>query len=60
MKRLIGTWQEKAALKLKRPWQAALPRFSSRAGAWHGALGAALAAPEHSECLARLAGSANP
>lgn len=33
-----------------------------RAGAWHGAaaLGAALAAPKHSERLAGLARSANP
>lgn len=29
MKRLIGTWQEKAALKLKQPWQEVLPRLSS-------------------------------
>lgn len=36
MKRLIGTWQEKAALKFEQPWHTVLPRFSSRAGAWLG------------------------
>lgn len=51
MKRLIGTWQEKAALKFKEPWHTALPRFSSSL---------ARAAPKHSERLAGLAGSAKP
>lgn len=54
MKRLIGTWQEEAALEFKRLWQEELPRLGS------GTLGAALAAPEHSERLAGLAGAENP